>query len=273
MPLTHNPFRLLAAAWLIHLSVNAQVSDTVSVYFAFNEANPLSYTSLDSAIGSLQYTERATVLGYADFVGTDAYNIGLSEKRANTVARYILRNAKGKLKVTGIKGNGELPVVNTTDTQGDSLSRRVDVIILRTVVLNDTPEETAELEIELEEGESLVLEGLNFIPGRHYPLPESRPVLISLLEAMKERPDLEIEIRGHICCNYNVEDGYDYDANDHHLSRNRAKFVFDYLVDSGIDPARMRYTGKGSSQPLVFPERTEADKQKNRRVEIAVLGP
>lgn len=263
--------RLLVVFLLFHAFGYAQTYDTLSLYFAFNSETPLSYQPLDSAFASMKYKERAAVLGYADFVGTGDYNAVLSKKRASVVAKYVVKNSQGKLQVTSIKGNGELPGKVSESEEGDALSRRVDVIIMRENIIIDKPIEPEALEISVKEGESLVLEGMTFIPGRHYPVPEARPVLMSLLKAMQENPKLEIEIQGHICCIYDGNDGFDPDTRDNLLSENRARFVFDFLVENGIDPLRMSFVGKASREPKIHPEITEADKQANRRVEILIV--
>jgi hypothetical protein len=56
---------------------------------------------------------------------------------------------------------------------------------------------------------------------------------------MKENPTLEILIGGHVCC-----------FNDMRLSVLRAKTIYDYLVENGIDKSRMKYKGYGLSKPL-----------------------
>lgn len=56
------------------------------------------------------------------------------------------------------------------------------------------------------------------------------------------------------------------------LSQARAKAVFDYLVQHAKLPANRMYTaGYGCSQPVVWPEKTVADRGKNRRVDIVIL--
>ena len=55
------------------------------------------------------------------------------------------------------------------------------------------------------------------------------------------------------------------------LSKDRAGVVFDRLVKMGIDPKRMRFNGAGKANPIVKNATTEADHQKNRRVEIVKL--
>jgi flagellar motor protein MotB len=55
------------------------------------------------------------------------------------------------------------------------------------------------------------------------------------------------------------------------LSTARAKAVYDYLVENGIEAKRMRYKGLAGQFPIVMPELSEADRTTNRRVEILIL--
>jgi outer membrane protein OmpA-like peptidoglycan-associated protein len=54
------------------------------------------------------------------------------------------------------------------------------------------------------------------------------------------------------------------------LSENRAWRVYQYLVDKGIDPARMSFKGFGSSRHAVV-ERDVASAEKNMRVELVIV--
>lgn len=257
----------------------AQTHDTISVYFDLDVRDRFDTSPIDSFVLDLQGTGRARVHGYADYLGSDEYNKLLSTDRAQAVARYIGKSGKGKLKVTNITGLGELKTHAAETPDGDPKSRRVDVIIEREQVVAAPvapadliePETAQAFDIDTSGTENLVLEGLSFIPGRHYPLPESGPELERLLLTMKQYPRLRIEIQGHICCEYEEFDGMDLDTEEPFLSRNRAKFVYEYLIEGGIDAARMTYKGYGSSQPKVFPELTEEDQQANRRVEIRII--
>lgn len=126
---------------------------------------------------------------------------------------------------------------------------------------------------QLNVGESLVLDGLNFQPGKHRILNEAKPVLKKLLTIMQENPSLKIEIQGHICCGKKGgEDGVDEETGKYNLSWTRAQFVYDYLIDHGIDPSRLSYKGYAMSLPLVYPEKTIQDQIKNRRVEVLITG-
>ncbi len=87
------------------------------------------------------------------------------------------------------------------------------------------------------------------------------PVLSQVAKSLNLYPKTTIDIIGHAStdgdANYNMD-----------LSRRRADSVRMFLQGSGVLPARMMSTGMGETQPLILPERTEADRAKNRRVQI-----
>lgn len=130
---------------------------------------------------------------------------------------------------------------------------------------------TLEKTADLHTGDELIMDGLNFYPGSHRTLPEAKTVLRLLLETMKEKPTVMIEIQGHVCCASKPnEDGLDDETGDFRLSWNRAQFVRDYLVQNGISPERITYRGYAMTRPMVYPEVTIQDQIQNRRVEILI---
>lgn len=121
---------------------------------------------------------------------------------------------------------------------------------------------------------SIVLSGLTFYPGRHYPIENSLPVLDTLLATMIRYPDLKISIEGHICCvKKNTVDGLDIDTGEHNLSEMRAMYVYNFLIANGIKADRMAYIGFGARKRVVKKEKTSEDEALNRRVEIRVVNP
>jgi len=67
-----------------------------------------------------------TVTGHTDSVGTEAYNQKLSERRANSVAKWILQKGyKGQLNIVG-KGKS-VPKFDNTTSDGRHLNRRVEI--------------------------------------------------------------------------------------------------------------------------------------------------
>jgi chemotaxis protein MotB len=56
------------------------------------------------------------------------------------------------------------------------------------------------------------------------------------------------------------------------LSIARSRAVYDYMIKGGgMSPSKMYTAGYGEFQPLVKPEKTAADRAKNRRVEIVIM--
>jgi len=93
--------------------------------------------------------------------------------------------------------------------------------------------------------------------------PSSDPELKILYRTLVDHPDMKIEIRGHTD---NVGD----DAYNQQLSEARAKSVFQYLVDRGIDTGRLSYKGFGETQPIASND-TEQGRKQNRRTEFLVV--
>ncbi len=69
------------------------------------------------------------VVGHADSQGSDAYNLDLSERRANSTAGY-LANHKVKAERIYIAGMGEHQPIATNDTaEGRAKNRRVEITL------------------------------------------------------------------------------------------------------------------------------------------------
>lgn len=246
-----------------------------AVHFDFDvyELNDQNKKALDNLISQLNDKE-ITLKGYTDFIGSKAYNDKLSNQRVNSVKAYLLQKGINEANIVQSIGLGEL-----TEFKDRAKNRRVDVLVTP-IVKNEVVEEVIEIEgqpassldkiNDLEVGESIALENMEFIPGRHFLKEYSKPILQDLLSTMQKHLNLKIEIQGHICCDYSGDDGLDWDTQTKDLSNNRAKHIYEYLVREGIDKNRLSYKGFGSSKPLVE-EITEADQQKNRRVEIMIV--
>jgi outer membrane protein OmpA-like peptidoglycan-associated protein len=70
------------------------------------------------------------VLGHTDSVGTDAYNQGLSERRANAVADYLSSRGVARARMA-TRGFGESQPIATNDTEeGRAANRRVEIKIV-----------------------------------------------------------------------------------------------------------------------------------------------
>jgi OOP family OmpA-OmpF porin len=71
------------------------------------------------------------VIGHTDSVGSDEYNQELSQKRASSVAEYLLSQGVTPSKVTS-EGKGESePVADNETEEGRAQNRRVELHINR----------------------------------------------------------------------------------------------------------------------------------------------
>jgi outer membrane protein OmpA-like peptidoglycan-associated protein len=77
-----------------------------------------------------KYPDRNSLIeGYTDSVGTDEFNQGLSERRADAVKTYLVRQGIASTRLTA-SGKGEAsPVGDNTSATGRQQNRRVEVII------------------------------------------------------------------------------------------------------------------------------------------------
>jgi OOP family OmpA-OmpF porin len=78
---------------------------------------------------SLPSIESIVVVGHTDSIGSDAYNQTLSEKRANTVADFLVSSGVPAAKVFS-EGRGETePVDDNSTKEGRAKNRRVQITI------------------------------------------------------------------------------------------------------------------------------------------------
>lgn len=106
--------------------------DLKGVNFDFDQATlrPDAVTILNEAIDILKkYPQlRVEVAGHTDAVGTDAYNQGLSERRARTVFDYLTSNGVDASRLNGPTGYGESRPIDTNDTaEGRAKNRRTEL--------------------------------------------------------------------------------------------------------------------------------------------------
>lgn len=92
--------------------------------------------------------------------------------------------------------------------------------------------------------------------------PEAKANLRSLASSLDEYPGTDLLIAGHT-------DWIGSEAYNQDLSERRARAAANYLVEVGVARSRVATRGLGESEPIASNE-TEAGRQKNRRVEVAI---
>lgn len=89
-----------------------------------------SIAILDQAIDALnRYPAiKVELQGHTDSVGTDQYNQGLSERRAQIVADYLTSHGIDSSRIVGVKGFGESQPIDTNATkEGRARNRRTEI--------------------------------------------------------------------------------------------------------------------------------------------------
>ena len=90
----------------------------------------------------------------------------------------------------------------------------------------------------------------------------SYPELDRAAALMKANPELEVEIAGYT-------DAKGSDTYNRDLSQRRANSVREYIINQGVDGARLVAIGYGEASPIATND-TEQGRAENRRVEFVV---
>jgi outer membrane protein OmpA-like peptidoglycan-associated protein len=242
-------------------------TDTLIIYFNSgkfildpNEERKLT-TTLNSNNNILQIT---SISAYTDSVGTIQDNMILAQKRSENVIDYLKQNTllmdKYKIFIYGEQ--------NPASHDSLSLNRRVEILFTstkRSTVISDTS--------NFKIIRQLVLENLYFKANEAVLVPTSMPYLDQVADILKTDTSDIFEIKGHVNWNPRLPPINDsgYKIKMFQLSADRARLIFDILVDKGIAPTRMFWKGMGNTE-MVFPyAATDEEKRKNMRVEILIL--
>ncbi len=109
----------------------------------------------------------------------------------------------------------------------------------------------------------MILEGINFAFNKYNITPESADILDKAVQALRDAPNVRVSVEGYT-------DSIGTEQYNLGLSQRRAEAVVNYLVDHGIDLARLEPVGYGESNPVASNDTPEG-RYKNRRVELKVI--
>ena len=269
---------LILGLVLLVTSVFAQKSDTMYVHFKPNSSTIESQEiqGVENYLKKLNWENVASIQinGYADTTGNRESNVTLSESRKIVIINYLEKVVtKSDISITG-EGKGQ-----TKQFGKDLLSNRCvqvvlafipEVVVETIVVVEETTPKVSEIKAA-KKGDKIVLKHILFENNSGRFLPVSYPTLNELLAQLEAHTEISIEIQGHVCCGGNNKN-YDLTGpGGLTISEIRAKAVYDFLIENGINKNRLQYKGYNFNNPLVNPEKSEEDRQKNRRVEIEIL--
>lgn len=231
--------------------------DRLTIYFKgeSEELNDSSRMEMESLLNEIECGTEIKWLelySYAQYEES-ARAVRLSERRSRTICDLLqiemdsltiqnLGNVKCKL-------NFEVEGWNRVDLYYCRLGNDKKVRITNNELVDSTRQREIIVQLFFKGNSTDVREG-------------SFPELKRIETVFKENPNLSAEIRGHVCCGNNIM-----------LSRKRAREIYLYLIERGIDKSRLTYKGYGNKSPLVTPELSDQDRALNRRIEIVFTIP
>ena len=103
------------------------------VLFDFNKANlkPEATRQLAGVVQALKGAARriTQIAGHTDGIGSDAYNMKLSQRRAESVANYLVKNGVSRQNIkTEWLGKRE-PIASNATAEGRAQNRRVEITL------------------------------------------------------------------------------------------------------------------------------------------------
>lgn len=158
---------------------------------------------------------------------------------------------------------GEKTDYFTTRKDFTTIGKTVDKTTLTKFITNVTFETKIKMDrIVLEK--AIVLDNIYYDLDKADIRADAASVLDSLVEIMNDNPQIYIELGSHT----DDRSGNDYNLE---LSQRRAQSAVRYIIDNGIESARVVAKGYGESQLLIKNAQSEVDHQRNRRTEFKVL--
>lgn len=111
----------------------------------------------------------------------------------------------------------------------------------------------------------VILDQVKFATNSARILPDSNGILEAVMKVLNDHPEIKtVSIEGHT-------DSRGTAALNKKLSAARAKSVMTWLINKGVDAARLTSVGYGLERPIDSNE-TDAGRQNNRRVEFHITG-
>ncbi len=115
----------------------------------------------------------------------------------------------------------------------------------------------------IEVGKSYNINDIYFATNSWELTEQSKNVIEVLIEFLNDNPSIIIQIQGHT-------DNIGQRKDNMILSENRAKEVYNYLIERHIDPSRLTYKGFADTKPVASND-SEEGRAKNRRTVFVIL--
>jgi OmpA-OmpF porin, OOP family len=197
----------------------------------------------------------AVIEGYTDEVGSDDYNLQLSQRRAESVVKSLEDNFGIDATRLSAKGYGKTrPTADNSTNAGMQKNRRIKAIIDCALDVKEIAPPPERLCVTLK---------VQFDTDSAEIKPHFFDEVDKVGEYMKKYPTTTGVIEGHT-------DNVGNSEHNMELSRRRAETVVNYLVEKfGIDHSRLSAKGYGSTRSIAY-NNTPEGRQKNRRINAII---
>lgn len=221
-------------------SIRPEYGDEVAKVGDFMQKNP---------------TTTAVIEGYTDEVGSDDYNLQLSQQRAESVVNALVADFNIDRSRLTAKGYGKSqPIADNSTDEGRQKNRRINAIIdcaLTTKEITPPPNRLC------------MLLKMEFATDSAKITPIYYDEINRVGDYMQKYPTTTAVIEGHTD---NIG-GLEHNMK---LSQQRAESVVNYLVEKfGIDRSRLSAKGYGSTRRIAYNDTPEG-RQKNRRINAVI---
>ncbi len=269
------------------------------IHFDYNKAHiqSQSYALLDKIAEVFKSCSQLHLLvaGHTDSDGSEAYNLKLSQKRADAVKGYLVKKGLDSDHLVSL-GYGEFsPLVANNSAKNKARNRRIEFHIVKAEDLKKFQDDQATYRAKLKSSKvvesahqkveesdqqsTLMMEKhlrrcqniinrilsqnkIYFTLSRKSIEPSSRKTARDIARLIKLCPYTQIIIQGYT-------DSIGTEKRNLEISRQKAETLKRFLVSQGVDAKRIKAVGLGESNPLGDNETVEG-RAKNRRVEIII---
>jgi outer membrane protein OmpA-like peptidoglycan-associated protein len=248
-----------------------------SFYFDTDQSVPTEYSKNQLLIFKRSFDNKEfkilEIYSYTDSIGSVQYNDTLAKKRLKYVTNFLEVESNSTVLMKPYGLDRKYDVTNYKSWRRVDIYYSYEIKTMDSAAISSDPVDTAATKIK-DEGinENIELQdeemdfsvpyilNIEFIEGTARIEKESYPELSKMVDYLNSNPSVKILIRGHVCCGNNLR-----------ISKNRARAIYRKLIKMGISDERLDYIGISNKEPLVFPEKTNADRQRNRRVDIKFI--
>lgn len=200
-------------------------------------------------------TTTAVIEGYTDEIGSDDYNMQLSQRRAESVVKALVTDFGIDPSRLSAQGYGKTkPVADNATEEGRAKNRRINAIIDCAFNVKD---------LEPPPNRLCMLLKVEFATDSAEITPDYYGEINRVGDYMQKYPTTTAAIEGH------TDNLGDLEHN-MKLSQQRAESVVNYLAEKfGIERSRLTAKGYGPTRRIAYNDTPEG-RQKNRRISAVI---